>query len=101
MERPAPVEAAEPAAGEAQERTPPKGRVFVSLGQKEGADEAKLRELVKALAPGLQVNAIAVRESHSFLEVEPEAVEGAVAALNGKDYEGKTLTAEKARRRRR
>jgi ATP-dependent RNA helicase DeaD len=101
VERPSPGEEAQPPAGEAQERTPPRGRVFVSLGQKDGADEAKVREVVAALAPGLQVNAVLVRQSHSFLEVDPEALEGAVAAIHGKDFEGKTLTAEKARRRRR
>jgi len=113
VERAVPVEAqsieAQAPAGEGQEQTPPRGRVFVSLGQKDGADEAKLRDAVTALAPALQVKAILVRQSHSFIEVDPEAVEGAVAALNGtnlgkelgKDFEGKTLTVEKARRRRR
>jgi ATP-dependent RNA helicase DeaD len=92
---------AEAPAGEAKEQTPSRGRIFVSLGQKDGVDEAKLRAAVGALAPELEVSAILIRQSHSFLEVTPDAVEGAVAALNGKEFEGKTLTAEKARRRRR
>ncbi len=88
-------------AGEPQERRPQRGRVFVALGQKDGADEAKLRAAVAALAPDLDLLAVEVCQNHSFLDVNPEAVEPAVAALNGKEFEGKALTAEKARRRRR
>ena len=72
-----------------------------SLGEMDGADEAKVREAVAALAPGVELRAVEVRRSHSFLEVAPEALDGVVTALNGKDWNGKALTAEKARRRRR
>ncbi len=108
VERAAPVEAPraaggelQAAGGELQERTSQKGRVFVSLGQKDGANEEKVREAVTALVPGLEVKSIQLRQNHSFLEIDPEAVEGAVAAIHGKDFEGKTLIAERARRRRR
>jgi len=79
----------------------PKGRVFVTLGEKDGADEAKVRNLVSALLPALEVRGVEVRQNHSFLEVGQQAVDELVAALNGKEFEGKTLTAERARRRRR
>ena len=101
VERTAPIEAPQAAGGEPQDRTSQKGRVFVSLGQKDGANEEKVREAVTALVPGLEVKSIQLRQNHSFLELDPEAVEGAVAAIHGKDFEGKTLVAEKARRRRR
>ncbi len=103
VERAAPAEAAQApaAAPESEERGPAKGRVFLSLGQKDGADEAKVREVIASLAPGLQLKAVQVRQSHSFLEVDPDAVDGAVSALHGKELEGKALTAERARRRRR
>ena len=101
VERAAVAEAPRADTAETPERTPPKGRVFLSLGQKDSADEAKVREAVAALAPGLELRSVQVRQSHTFLEVDPEAVEGAVAALHGKEFEGKALTAEKARRRRR
>jgi len=101
VERTAPIEAPQAAGGEPQDRTSQKGRVFVSLGQKDGANEEKVREAVTALVPGLEVKSIQLRQNHSFLEIDPEAVEGAVAAIHGKDFEGKTLVAEKARRRRR
>jgi ATP-dependent RNA helicase DeaD len=92
---------AAPTPGGPADKRPPKGRVFVKLGQKDGADEAKLRAFVAAHAPGAEVLAIDVRPSHSIVEVAPEAVEGVVAALHGKEVDGKPVTAEKARRRRR
>jgi ATP-dependent RNA helicase DeaD len=101
VERPPRADTAPAGDVEVQERTPSKARIFLSLGQKDGADEAKVRGAIAALAPGLEVRAVQVRQNHSFLEVGPEVVESAVAALHGKEFEGKTLTAEKARRRRR
>ncbi|HEY6106421.1 MAG TPA: DEAD/DEAH box helicase [Anaeromyxobacteraceae bacterium] len=95
--------AEEPAAGgEAPgEARPPRSRIFVTLGEADGADEARVREAVSRLAPGLELLAVEVRRNHSFLEVRSEAVEGAVAALNGKTFGDKAIAAEKARRRRR
>ena len=75
--------------------------MFLSLGRNHGVDEAKVRAAVAALAPDVPVQAVEVRQTHSFLEVAPGSVEAFVAALNGKDYEGKAITAERARRRRR
>jgi ATP-dependent RNA helicase DeaD len=78
-----------------------RARVFLSLGEQDGADEAKVREAVAALAPGIELRAVEVRRGHSFLELAPDAIEGAVEALNGKEWGGKALAAERARRRRR
>ncbi len=78
-----------------------RGRIFLSLGEQDGADEAKVREAVGALAGGVEVLRVEVRRSHSFVDVAPGALEEAVAALHGKELDGKRLTAEKARRRRR
>jgi ATP-dependent RNA helicase DeaD len=91
-------DAAASAQGEAR---PSRSRVFLTLGQKDGADEAKVRAAVAALAPDLALLAVDVRANHSFLQVAPDDLERSVAALNGKEFEGKALTAEKARRRRR
>jgi len=82
-------------------RPPPKGRVFIKLGEGDGADEPKLRGLMSTHAPEIDVLAIEVRQTHSFVEVSPDAVETLVAALDGKELEGKRLFAERARRRRR
>ena len=54
-----------------------------------------------ALAPGVELRAVEVRRTHSYLDVAPEGLDGAVQALHGKDWNGKALTAERARRRRR
>jgi len=97
---PAAAEAASPEGGEAGER-PQRARIFLSLGEQDGADAAKVREAVAALAPGVELRAVELRRGHSFLEVSPETLDAAVAALHGKDWKGKLLTAEKARRRRR
>ena len=93
------IEAGPGTAAEAHQ--PAKGRIFFTYGEKDGADEGKVRAAVAALAPGFELLAIELRQSHSYLEVAPEAVEAAVAALDGKEWEGRKLGAEKARRRRR
>jgi ATP-dependent RNA helicase DeaD len=99
-------EPARAASGEARPQgegagRPPRARLFLSLGEQDGADDAKVREVVASLAPGVEVRAVEVRRSHSFVEVAPEAADAAVAALHGKEFAGKALTAERARRRRR
>jgi ATP-dependent RNA helicase DeaD len=49
----------------------------------------------------VELLAVDLRSSHSFVEVKPDDVDRAVEALHGKTWGEKTLTAEKARRRRR
>jgi ATP-dependent RNA helicase DeaD len=92
-------EASGEAAGTPQRES--QGRVFVSAGEQDGLDEGKLRDLVASAAPDLALRAAEVRRSHTFLEVAPEDVERTVAALQGKEWNGKALSAERARRRRR
>jgi ATP-dependent RNA helicase DeaD len=82
-------------------RRPARSRIFLTLGEVDGADETKVREAVAALAPGADVLAVELRRSHSFLEVKPEAVDATVSALHEKEWNGKKLGAEKAKRRRR
>jgi ATP-dependent RNA helicase DeaD len=80
---------------------PARARIFVSAGEVDGADEAKVRETVAGLAPGLEISKIEIRRTHTFLEVGPDDAERVVSSLTGKEGFGKTLAAEKARRRRR
>jgi ATP-dependent RNA helicase DeaD len=96
-----PSDASPRAANEETERRSQRTRVFLTLGEKDGADEAKVRAAVSSLAPELEVLGVDLRLSHSFVEVKPDAIDAAVAALNGKEFEGKALAAEKAKRRRR
>ncbi|ABC80999.1 DEAD/DEAH box helicase [Anaeromyxobacter dehalogenans] len=93
--------AVEVAAEAGSSSAPPRARVFVTLGEQDGADEARVREALRALAPELEPVAVEVRRSHSYVDVPPAALEAAVAALDGKEWNGKKLAAEKARRRRR
>jgi ATP-dependent RNA helicase DeaD len=95
------AEAAPAAEGGGEAGRPQRARIFLSLGEVDGADEAKVREAVSTLAPGVEVRGVELRRSHAFVEVAPDALEGAVQALHGKDWNGKALTAERARRRRR
>jgi ATP-dependent RNA helicase DeaD len=89
-------------AGEAGEGgRPARARIFLALGEQDGADEAKVRDAIAALAPGVELLAVELRRSHTFLEVNPDALEGTVSALDGKEWSGKKLAAERARRRRR
>ncbi len=87
--------------GPAGEQRPPRARIFVSLGELDGADDAKVREAIAALSPGTEVRAVELRRSHSFVEVAPESLDATVQALHGKEWNGKLLTVERARRRRR
>ncbi len=97
----APATVEVPAEAQPQEPRTERARIYLTLGEADGADEVKVREVVKGLAPDLELLRVEVRRTHSYLDVKPDALDGAVAALNGKAHGEKTLTAEKARRRRR
>jgi len=104
--RPEPVEIPatrepEPSDGPAERGRPSAGRVFLNAGEADGADEARIRETVASLVPGVEIVKVELRRSHTFLEVKPEDLDGLVNALQGKEGFGKALAAEKARRRRR
>jgi ATP-dependent RNA helicase DeaD len=105
VEPAAPVETQGPAEAsnepEATPGRPARSRIFVSAGEVDGADEAKVRETLAALAPGVEVDKVEIRRTHVFLEVNPADAERLVSSLSGKEAFGKTLAAEKARRRRR
>ena len=91
----------EPSEGGSDRGRPSASRVFLNAGEADGADEMRLRETVASLAPGVEVVKVELRRSHTFLEVKPEALDGLVLALQGKEAFGKVLAAERARRRRR
>jgi ATP-dependent RNA helicase DeaD len=98
------AEAAGPATIEVaveEEARPTRAKIFFTLGEQDGVDAAKVREAIVGLAPGVEVLDVDVRRSHSFLFVNPDAADAAVSALDGKEWGGKRVGAEKARRRRR
>jgi ATP-dependent RNA helicase DeaD len=80
---------------------PTRGKIFFTMGEQDGADAAKVREAVAALAPEVALEDVEVRRTHSYLFVSPQTLEAAVTALDGKEWNGKRVGAEKARRRRR
>jgi ATP-dependent RNA helicase DeaD len=91
----------EPSEGGADRGRPSSSRIFLSAGEVDGADEARIRETIASLAPGVELVKVELRRTHTFLEVKPEDLDGLVSALHGKEAFGKALAAEKARRRRR
>jgi ATP-dependent RNA helicase DeaD len=99
------LEARRPAAAapdpEAIPGRPARSRIFVSAGEVDGADEAKVRETVAGLVPGVELAKVEVCRTHTFLEVNPDDLDRVVSSLLGKEAFGKTLAAEKARRRKR
>ena len=99
------LEARRPAATasdpEAMPGRPARSRIFVSAGEVDGADEAKIRETVAGLVPGVELAKVEVCRTHTFLEVNPDDLDRVVSSLLGKEAFGKTLAAEKARRRKR
>jgi ATP-dependent RNA helicase DeaD len=80
---------------------PAQTKIYLSLGERDGADEAKVREVVGQLAPGTDILALELRRNHTYLQVKPEAADQVIAALAGKEVDGRALTAERAKRRRR
>jgi ATP-dependent RNA helicase DeaD len=90
----------EPSEGRPDRGRPSSSRIFLSAGEVDGADEVRLRETVASLAPGVELVKVELRRTHAFLEVKPEDLDGLVSALHGKEAFGKSLAAEKARRRR-
>jgi len=86
---------------EATPGRPARSRIFLSAGEVDGADEAKVRETVARLAPGVELTKVEIRRTHAFLEVNPDDADRVVSSLLGKEAFGKTLAAEKARRRKR
>jgi len=86
---------------EATPGRPARSRIFLSAGEVDGADEAKVRETVARLAPGVELTKVEIRRTHTFLEVNPDDADRVVSSLLGKEAFGKTLAAEKARRRKR
>jgi ATP-dependent RNA helicase DeaD len=89
------------AGGPEEQVRPARAKIFFTLGEQDGADAAKVSEAVKALAPDVELQDLEVRRAHTFLYVKPEAADSVVVALDGKEWNGKKLGAEKARRRRR
>ena len=73
--------------------------IFVSVGRRDGAKPSDFQGLLEKHGITGEADYIRVRHSHAFVGVRGDLVERAVAALNGAEIAGQTVSAEPARRR--
>lgn len=73
--------------------------IFVSVGRRDGAKPSDFQGLLEKHGITGEADYIRVRHSHAFVGVRGDLVERAVAALNGAQIAGQTVSAEPARRR--
>ncbi|MEZ4436928.1 MAG: DEAD/DEAH box helicase [bacterium] len=75
------------------------GRLFVSLGQRDGFDVESLREALADLGGLLpeDLREISLYPRHSYVMVEREFAEDLIAAVNGETLDGRTVRVEFAR----
>jgi ATP-dependent RNA helicase DeaD len=73
--------------------------IFVNVGRRDGAKPSDFQSLLEKHGITGEADYIRVRHSHAFVGVRGELVERAVAALNGAQLAGQTVSAEPARRR--
>ncbi len=73
--------------------------IFVNVGRRDGAKPSDFQSLLEKHGITGEADYIRVRHSHAFVGVRGELTERAVAALNGAQIAGQTVSAELARRR--
>jgi len=73
--------------------------IFVNVGRRDGAKPSDFQSLLEKHGITGEPDYIRVRHSHAFVGVRGELIERAVAALNGAQIAGQTVSAELARRR--
>jgi ABC-type amino acid transport substrate-binding protein len=75
------------------------GRLFVSLGERDGFDVDALRETLADLGGLLpeDLREIQLHSRHSYVLVEREFAEDLIAAVNGETLDGRTVRVEFAR----
>jgi hypothetical protein len=88
----------EPAAAERDENV---ARLYLNLGRKDGASERDIRDLITSHAGEVNVLAVDVMNTHTYLNVAPADVDRVVAALAGREMGGRQIICEPAKPRRR
>ena len=91
---PAPV--AEPPAAPAEGEV----RLYVNLGRKDRIGEAEVADLLRDAA-GVVPTSLDVMNTHTYVNVRAEDADRVVAALAGREHDGRRLVCETARPRRR
>jgi DbpA RNA binding domain len=76
-------------------------RLYLNLGRKDGASDKDIRDLLSAHAGDASVSDIEVMNTHTYLNVAPADADRIVTAITGKELDGRQLTCESAKPRRR
>jgi ATP-dependent RNA helicase DeaD len=104
-EAPEPAEAAAPppARSEAPPRAPDsdQARLFLNLGRKDDATAEEVAALFNELGVSVPAGDIEVMNTHSYINVPPGEAERLCTALSGRERQGRRLSCEPARPRRR
>jgi len=76
-------------------------RLYLNLGRKDGASEKEIRDLLATHAGSPNVMDVDVMNTHTYLNVAPDAADPIITALTGKEMGGRQLICERAKPRRR
>lgn len=71
-------------------------RIFVAIGDRDVDNKGAILRFVcdGSGVPGSKIGKIAIRESFSFVDVDRNEVKAVVAALNGSNFEGRSIRVE-------
>ena len=75
-------------------------RLYLNLGRKDRIRASDVAKLLEELRMPVQLNAIDVMNTHSYINVQGARAEQLVTILNGRDYNGRVLICERAKPRR-
>lgn len=83
---------------EREELAVPEGhaRLYLNLGRRDGAKEPEIETLLRER--GVEVAAMQVRNSHTYLVVPDERADGVIAALTGGKFGERDVVCERARK---
>jgi hypothetical protein len=83
------------------EPAPGQARLFLNLGRKDDATAEEVAQLFRDLGLEVPDADIDVMNTHSYINVPAGEAERICAAINGQERQGRRLTCEPARPRRR
>jgi ATP-dependent RNA helicase DeaD len=84
-----------------EDPTPDQARLFLNLGRKDDATPEEVAALFSELGVSIPPGDIEVMNTHSYINVPPADAERLCTALSGRERQGRRLSCEPARPRRR
>jgi hypothetical protein len=72
-------------------------RLYVNLGRKDGATPEIVAEQLSASGVTLPVSDVELMNTHSYINVSPEAADALCQKMNGRLYNGRAIVCERAR----